>query len=124
MAEMTVEQLAVILEARMSQYQKAWDKALAKTDSAASRIEKRTRAMEQRIESTSRRAGAALGRIGSNVGGRLTGRAGVLGDALPELGRGGYVAAAGLGAAALGLTVFYRQGGQAGQLADAIGVAA
>jgi hypothetical protein len=124
MADETIERLLVSLEARMKSYETSLNRAIAKTDGTFKRIEDRASRFENKLEATSRRAGAALGRIGGGVGGGLTGRAGILGDALPELGRGGYAAAAGIGAAALGLTVFYQQGRAALQVADDIGDAA
>lgn len=135
MADENIERLFVSLEARIKGYETGLNRAVAKMDATAKKIEDRSDRMGKNIEASANRAAArfnaALGKAGkagkglaADVGGGLTGRAGAIGGALADIGPGGYAAAAGIGAAALGLTVFYRQGKQALQIADDIGDAA
>lgn len=135
MADEQVERLFVSLEARLKNYETNLNRAIKKMDSTAKAIEDRTDRMGRTMEASANRAAArfnaAMGKagkfgrsIGGGIGGDLVGRGGRVGSALSEIGAGGYAAAAGIGAAALGLTVFYQQGRQALSIADDIGDAA
>jgi len=111
-----VARMYAVLEARTTQLEKGFAKAVKTVDKTAQQIDKRLAKSKKEIESRFADLGSALSGAFAGVSGNL----GPLGNILQALGRTGTVAAVGLGAAALAAKGLFAAADQSIKYAAAI----